>query len=189
LIRHIREPQEIVFSINSSGKPRRTRLVKSIKRYYIPRDLFEKTIKVLRKRGYRKQEGLVLWAGAASRDAEEAYVVSYIIPIRGHWGGGVSLDSKFLLRLSEELEKRDLSLVAQIHSHPGNFGHSLGDEERGTSYRIGFVSIVVPYFALKEVQDLSACYVYEYEGNWKWRLLEGSEVSSRFVIEDSLIRI
>jgi hypothetical protein len=170
-------------------KPRRTRLVKFIKRYYISRDLFEKTVEVLRKRGRKKQEGLVLWAGGASADAEEAHVVSYIVPRRGHWGGGVRLDSKFLLKLSEELEKRDLLLLAQVHSHPGNFGHSPGDEKRAASYRIGFTSIVVPCFALEKIHDLSECYVYEYKGNWNWRLLEGSEASSRFVVEDSLIRV
>jgi hypothetical protein len=172
-----------------SNSPRRSRLVQSIKRYYLPRDLFERTMKVLRKRGRRKQEGMVLWAGAASLDAEEAYVLCCIIPKRGHWGGGVRLNSRFLLKLSDELQKRDLLLLAQVHSHPGNFGHSLGDEYKATSYRIGFVSIVVPWFALKETGDLSKCYVYEYEGNWKWRLLNDSQVSQRFVIENSLVRV
>jgi hypothetical protein len=170
-------------------KPRRSRLVKFIKRYYIPRDLFENSFEVLQRHGQRKQEGLVLWAGAATPNAEEAYLVSYIVPQRGHWGGGVRLDSKFLLKLSEELEKRDLLLLAQVHTHPENFGHSSGDEERATSYRIGFISIVVPCFAQKNIQDLSECYIYEYEGNWKWRLLRRNEASSRFVIEDSLIRV
>jgi len=101
----------------------------------------------------------------------------------------VRLTSRFLLKLSDELQKRDLLLLAQVHSHPGNFGHSYGDECKATSYRIGFVSIVVPEFALKETDDLSKCYVYEYEGNWKWRLLKSSEVSQRFVIEDSLVRV
>jgi hypothetical protein len=170
-------------------KPRRARFVEFIKRYYVSRDLFEKTIEVLRIRGSKRQEGLVLWAGGASVNAEEAYVVSCIVPRRGHWGGGVRLDSKFLLKLSEELEKRDLLLLAQVHSHPGNFGHSPGDEIRAASYRMGFISIVVPCFALKETHDLSGCYIYEYEGNWNWRLLQGNEASSRFVVEDSLIRI
>lgn len=171
------------------SRPRRSRLVQFIKRYYLPRDLFERTMKVLRKRGLRKQEGLVLWAGAPSLNAEEAYVLSCIIPKRGHWGGGVRLNSRFLLTLSDELQRRDLLLLAQVHSHPGNFGHSPGDEYKATSYRIGFVSIVFPWFALKETSDLSKCYVYEYEGNWKWRLLKNSEVSQRFVIEDSLVRV
>jgi len=172
-----------------SDRPRRTRFVEFIKRYYIPRDLFEASIKVLKKRGCRKQEGLVLWAGAPSPNAEEAYVVSYVVPRRGHWGGGVRLDTRFLLKLSEELEKRDLLLLAQIHTHPGNFGHSFGDEKRALSYRLGYISIVVPNFALHDVRDFSTCYVYEYTGNWKWKLLKSDEITSRFVMEDSLIRV
>ena len=172
-----------------SNRPRRSRLVQFIKCYYLPRDLLERTMKVLRKRGLRKQEGLVLWAGAASLNAEEAYLSCCIIPKRGYWGGGVRLTSRFLLKLSDELQKRDLLLLAQVHSHPGNFGHSYGDECKATNYRIGFVSIVVPWFALKETNDFSKCYVYEYEGNWKWRLLKSNEVSQRFVIEDSLVRV
>lgn len=176
-------------SVSFVDKPRRARLVKFIKRYYIPRDLFKNSVRVLRRRGQRKQEGLVLWAGATTQNAEEAYLVSYIVPKRGHWDGGVRLDSQFLLKLSEELEKRDLLLLAQVHTHPGDFGHSLGDEKRAVSYRVGFISIVVPCFAVKNIQNLSECYIYEYEGNWKWRLLRGSDASSRFVIEDSLIRV
>ena len=175
--------------VRPSEKSRRSRLVECIRQYYIPRDLFEKSMKVLRKRGRRRQEGIVLWAGAVTPNAEEAYVMSFIVPKRGHWGGGVRLDSKVLLKLSEELEKRDLLLLAQVHSHPGDFGHSLGDEERAVSYRLGFVSIVVPNFALIDIRDLSVCYVYEYVGNWKWKLLKSNEVTSRFIIEDTLIRV
>lgn len=170
-------------------KPRRSRLVTFISRYYISRHLFGESVKVLRKRGRRKQEGLVLWAGAPSPNAEEAYIVSYVVPQRGHWGGGVRLNARALLKLSGELEKRDLILLAQVHSHPGNFGHSWGDEERATSFRLGYISIVVPNFALTEIHDLSLCYVYEYKGNWKWRLLDRNEVALRFFIEDSLIRV
>jgi hypothetical protein len=173
----------------SRRKLRRTRLVTFIKRYYIPRYLFEKSIKVLRKRGLLKQEGLVLWAGAAATDSEEAYIVSLIVPEKGHWGGGVRLDIKTLLKLSEELEKRDLQLLAQVHTHPGNFGHSLGDENRATSFRLGYVSIVIPDFALIDVRDLSMCYVYEYRGNFKWRLLGDDEMNRRFFIEDSVIGV
>lgn len=168
---------------------RRSRLVTFISRYYIPRHLFDKSIKVLQKRGRHKQEGLVLWAGAPSPNAEEAYIVSYIVPKRGHWGGGVKLDARTLLKLSEELEKRDFLLLAQVHSHSGDFGHSWGDEKRATSFRLGYISIVVPNFALSDIHNLSMCYVYEYKGNWKWRLLKRNEVAARFVIEDSLIRV
>jgi hypothetical protein len=171
------------------NKPRRKRLVKFIKRYYIPRNLFEASIKVLKKRGCRKQEGIVLWAGAPSPNGEEAYLVSFIVPRRGHWGGGVRLDTRVLLNLCEELEKRDLLLLAQVHTHPGDFGHSLGDERRALSYRIGYISVVIPNFALHDIHDLSTCYVYEYVGNWKWKLLKRNEVVSRFVVEDSVIRV
>lgn len=172
-----------------SFKPRRERLAASIARYYIPRYLFEKSIWLLRKRGRLKQEGLVLWAGAVGTDTEEAYVVSLIVPRRGYWGGGVRLNTTTLLKLSNELEKRDLSLLAQVHTHPGNFGHSWGDEKKATSFRLGYVSIVVPDFALNEIYDLSTCYVYEYEGNFKWRLLNSQEIGRRFLIEDFLIRV
>jgi len=170
-------------------KPRRTRLAAFIERYYIPRYLFERSIEVLRKRGRVKQEGLVLWAGATAINAEEAYVLSLIVPRRGHWGGGVRLGIETLLKLSKELEKRDLQLLAQVHTHPRNFGHSLGDENMATSFRLGYLSIVIPDFALVEVRDLSTCYVYEYQGNFKWRLLENDEIDQRFVIEDFLIRV
>lgn len=173
----------------SKKKPKRIKPVSFIKTYNISQELFDKTIKTLRSRGRRKQEGLVLWAGIVNQRLSEAYILKSIIPRKGHWGGGVRLDHRVLLKLSDILVETGLILLAQVHTHPGDFGHSFGDERKSASYRLGYISIVVPNFALNELNDLKGCYVYEYHRNWRWNLLDEDDIKKRFKIEKSVMRI
>lgn len=157
-------------------------------RYYITSTLLNETLATLRKRGCRQQESIVLWAGKLNEDSKEAHILTSIVPKKGHWGGGVTLKYSFLLKLNDELHKRELLLLSQVHTHPGDFGHSLGDELNAVSYRLGYISIVVPNFANYSVSFYDS-YFYEYIGNWKWCLLTKDEVATRFTVVDSKIRI
>ena len=160
-----------------------------IKKILISKEMFDSTIEILRKRGMQREEGLVLWGGLITDDWTEARVVKSIVHEAGHWGGGVNLDYKTLLTISDYLNARGLVLIAQVHTHPRDFGHSCGDEKTPTSHRYGFISIVVPDYALYDHQDLSKSYVYEYLGGTSWRLLGNGDVASKFCIEESVVRI
>ena len=167
---------------------RRSSVFGHIDRYYLPNIIFYNTMKELRKHGKRRREGLVLWAGGIS-SKDEAYVMTQLIPKRGNWGGGVKLDSETLINMYDQLARRDLVLLAQVHTHPGDFGHSWGDEKYAVDYRIGFISIVVPDFAQRDFNDFSDCYVYEYCGKWNWELLNKEQKRERFIIEETEIII
>jgi len=94
-----------------------------------------------------------------------------------------------MAEIAEQVRKYDLFLVAQIHSHPGNFGHSKLDEQRAVSARPGFVSIVVPNFGKEPLRDLRHCFIYEYVGQNEWRQLEMREIGLRFIIEPTVLEV
>lgn len=168
--------------IGDNQKPRRTRICPSIDKYYIRRDVLQQTSEHLKKYGRKESEALVFWAGWLDEKCN-AYVTSCKIPPNTNWGGGVRVELDGMLALMDELVKDDLLLLAQVHSHPGDFGHSYGDDLSASSYRKGYISIVVPNYGLIDLKDLSRCYVHEYAQNWEWKLLDEKEVRERFKIE------
>jgi len=167
---------------NNSVKKDRSKICTEITKYFIPKDILEQTSEHLRKYGKKRSEALLFWAGWSDEKCN-AHVTTCEIPKNINWKEGVRVELDGMLDLIDELIKEDLILLAQIHSHPGDFGHSYGDERMAASYRRGYVSIVVPNFGLISLTDLSECYVYEYEENWRWRLLDSKEVEERFKIE------
>lgn len=161
---------------------RRSRFCPEIQVYHIRKDVLEQSSKHLKKYGKKRSEALVFWAGWLDERCE-AHITNCKVPLNINWGGGVRVELDGMLKLMDELVNEDLLLLAQVHSHPGDFGHSHGDDRMAASYRRGFVSIVVPNYGLKDLKDLSECYVHEYEGSWEWRLLDKDEVERRFRIE------
>jgi hypothetical protein len=161
---------------------RRSRVCPEVKRYHIGKNILTQTEQHLKKYGRKRSEALVFWAGWLDKKCE-AHVTTCKIPRNINWGMGVRVELDGMLELMDELIAEDLVLLTQVHSHPGDFGHSHGDEKTAASYKKGFVSIVVPNFGLVDLNDLSECYVYEYSDNWDWRRIEGNELMERFRIE------
>ena len=65
---------------------------------------------------------------------------------------GLEARATELPRLNVLLHERNLTLVAQLHSHPTNAYHSSTDDTYPIVTRAGRISLVVPDFALQ--QDL-----------------------------------
>lgn len=166
--------------------PRRKSIHVAPKIFYIPRYLFDETIKFLRSKGRIGHEGYIFWAG--STEADRAYVTTCLIPQVPTYRGRVHVDSAKMLAIQDELINRDLVLLCQIHTHPGDFGHSQGDEENAASFHEGFVSIVVPNFAKLRIR-LADCYVYQYDLESGWSSLSKEEIEGRFVIEGEIVEV
>lgn len=156
--------------------------------YFITERVREATSSYFKEKSRARHEAYVFWAGSVP-NAIHAYVSSCIIPRVRTSPGRVSVSLEKLLDINKQLAKRGWVLLCQLHTHPGDFGHSSGDEKSAASYRLGFISIVVPDYGRKGLDNLEGCYVYEYAGNWKWKKLEGEEVAKRFVFEESLLSI
>lgn len=168
--------------INKIKAKRREKICHNISCYHIKKEILEQTSKHLQKFGKQQSEGLVFWVGYLDEKCD-AHITGCKFPENENWKLGVSVDLQSMMKIIDELIKEDLVLLAQVHSHPGNFGHSCGDDLSASSYRTGFISIVVPNWGLIELNDLSKCFVHEYQKDWKWKLLSKEEVTRRFKID------
>lgn len=144
--------------------------------------VFSNTISHLRKIGNANREGIAYWTGIINK--EEALVKSVIFadayPEFNNEGWFAELPLQASLKLGETIHRKNEVLIAQIHSHPREAFHSLIDDQSPISHRIGFLSIVVPYFG-KNVTSLSQCKIYEYLGKGEWRDLLQDEINDRFI--------
>lgn len=156
--------------------------------YYVPRCVLEVTHTHLKERGRKGEEGYVFWVGAFGQNGD-CLVTGCLIPKVSSSHGGVRIPPEKMAAIAHEVRKRDLLIVAQVHSHPGRFGHSTVDEVKAVSCRRGFVSIVVPDLAQQRNLDLTQCLVYEYLTNGEWRMLPLGEIVDRFVVEEHHLRI
>jgi len=79
----------------------------------------------------------------------------------------------------EALATQHLSLVAQVHSHPGEWvDHSDGDDEGALVKFDGFWSIVVPTFARKGMTPIESCGVHVYRRR-AFRRLTSAAIAAR----------
>jgi hypothetical protein len=135
----------------------------------------------LRRVGMDGLEGFVLWIGV--QDGEIFRVQEAVIPqqsgLRQEEGVCVVVQGEELHRLNVLLHERNLTLIAQIHSHPTNAYHSSTDDTYPIVTRAGGISLVVPDFALQPFSLAnSAVYRLSPEGQWNelstdavWRLI------------------
>jgi hypothetical protein len=94
-----------------------------------------------------------------------------VIPAQRHIrtadGVCVMTGAEELHRLNVWLYRNGLTLIAQIHSHPGRAYHSSTDDEFAVATTVGCFSLVVPDFATGpfEIERL-ASYRLDAAGNW-----------------------
>jgi hypothetical protein len=157
-----------------------------IERYALPLHVVLKTESYLRGLGKKQVEGIAYWTGTFNGD--EALVNDAIFPheyqegLSDYSSGHVDLQTAFAI--GRLLHERKQYLLIQLHTHPFEAFHSGIDDLRPISHRVGFVSIVIPYFAKDPMKDLSTWKVYEYRGKGRWRAIRLSEVKRRFVLRE-----
>lgn len=161
------------------------RIPKKIRTVHIPKSLFDDTIKNLQRSGLEDKEGIAYWTGKLNdQDAEIKNLIvadEYSEFENRELFAKIPLSSAY--KIGELIHQRNEILFAQIHSHPFEAFHSFVDDNYPISHRIGFLSIVVPYFG-RDVHDLQRCAIYEYLGNAEWKKLTEKEIASRFIIEE-----
>lgn len=159
-------------------------------RIYIPHLIVEKTAEHLRKYGVQGNEGLVFWAGIEAGDSSK-FVTTCVYPkVRGVSGASVSADVIAGAEVVREVRRRELEIIAEIHSHPGHWvGHSIIDDENPFVLADGNISIVVPCLGDEGMEPLWKCGVYLYSVKDGWRRLSEGEIVERFVVVDEEIAL
>lgn len=144
----------------------------------VPRSIIQDGHHFLRIAGATGREGLVLWTGR--REGVRFVVTELVIPeqqgIRTNDGVCVIIEGKALARLNADLYKRQLQLIAQIHSHPGAAYHSSTDDEYAIATKVGCLSLVVPDFASRPF-SLTECASFRLSPAGQWDELSTIEVS------------
>jgi hypothetical protein len=126
--------------------------------------------------GRRGSEGLVYLGGVPT--TEELLVTSVFRLHHLPQGDSVKPTPAEVRWLLLELRARDEKLVAQLHTHRHGARHSPGDDAMATSFHPGFLSIVVPNFAVG-VAQLHECIVHEYRDG-EFGALTPAQVAARF---------
>jgi hypothetical protein len=90
-------------------------------------------------------------------------------------GGGYEVESGWLGQFAVRQTMKPLHVRAQIHTHPGHAYHSETDDRYPMVGTVGFVSIVVPWFAERNVRP-SDLYVCELAVDGTWHELNPSSV-------------
>jgi hypothetical protein len=151
----------------------------------VPRSVIKDGHHFLRVAGATGREGLVLWIG--QKEGTTFNVTELVIPeqrgIRTSDGVCVIIEGDALARLNVDLYKRQLQLIAQVHSHPGAAYHSSTDDEYAIATKVGCLSLVVPDFATRPF-SLSECASYRLSVDGEWIELSSGETSSLIHITD-----
>jgi hypothetical protein len=139
----------------------------------------------LRDVGRQGYEGLGLWVGRQLGSVFE--VDQAVIPAQRHIrtadGVCVITDAEELHRINVWLYRNGLTMIAQIHSHPGRAYHSSTDDKFAVATTVGCFSLVVPDFATGpfEIGRLAS---YRLNSSGSWRELPPSRAAETILIKD-----
>lgn len=158
-----------------------TKWPKRIEKYLILDSVINETESCFR--SHPHSETIVYWTGIF--DGNTAIVRSCIFPERfqenNRWGY-TYVDFKTAFDIGKLVHKRKEFLMIQLHTHPFEAFHSPIDNRFPISHRVGFISIVVPFYGQLPLKDQSNWKVYQYKGEGKWRQLSQRQVERKFII-------
>jgi proteasome lid subunit RPN8/RPN11 len=139
--------------------------------------LWRRLLIALRERGLdgRRESGAFL---LGRRRGGRAHVVAFILyddlDPQCLDTGIVRFDGRYFDGLWETCEARGLSVVADVHTHPGSSDQSESDRAHPMVTRAGHVALIVPRFAARPVRRAELG-VYRYEGSKRWFVVHARE--------------
>lgn len=152
-------------------------------RLLVPQSLFERTLRQLADRSAGWRESAAIWIGSLDGDDAIASDVLYHHELCEDNAGPLSLElseqAKF--ELYRTLATKGEKIVSLIHTHPRDWvGLSAVDEDNQICSRIGFWSLVVPWYG-REPWDLARIGIHA-RTNDGWHEFRESEISQRVVL-------
>jgi len=88
--------------------------------------------------------------------------------------GIVRFDGRYFGDLWDICKRRGLSVVADVHVHPGGSGQSGSDREHPMISRAGHVALILPDFARRPVRT-ERVGIYRYLGGKRWHIVPAAE--------------
>lgn len=134
-------------------------------RLRLPRAVLARTFEQFRKCGCGRRECQALWIGPWS----DPFAISDVIHPEhsGHMGGFI-VDSGWLHQFWLDLGRMDCGIRLQVHTHPQEAFHSTIDDAYPIIHKQGFLSLVIPDFALGPL-GFERAYLTEIQPNGRWK--------------------
>ena len=149
-----------------------------VRRVLVPTSCASAVETHLRAVGRQGYEGLALWVGRQQGDIFR--VSETVIPEQNHISNAdgvcVIVEGGALHRLNVRLYKEGLTLLGQIHSHPGRAYHSGTDDAYAIATTVGCLSLVVPDFG-RAPFTVSRCATYRLDAGGRWRPLSARDAA------------
>jgi hypothetical protein len=143
--------------------------------YRLTQGMLESTFEHFRHCGRGREECQALWV--SSWDSPET-ISRVVHPKHAAHFGGFVLDDDWLNAFWLELGNTNSGIRAQVHTHPREAFHSATDDEFPIIHKSGFLSLVIPNFALGPVGFKDA-YLTEIQPDGRWRQVA---IESRLVV-------
>ncbi len=134
-------------------------------RYQLPAAMLTETFEHLRTCGAGRRECQALWVSPWA-DAERLSAVVH--PRHTASAVGFQLDDAWLTAFWGRLADEGTGVRVQIHTHPGAAYHSATDDAFPLIHTPGFLSLVIPSFALGPV-DFDSAFITEIQPDGGWR--------------------
>jgi|ERR1041385_8452896 hypothetical protein len=155
----------------------------NVRKLIVPEVCILKVYEHIRKAGEKGVEGIALWAGETRPSEFEVRVT--IIPKQTAYerDGGLLyvVEGDELHRINKWLYENKLSLMVQIHSHPGKAYHSATDDAYPVISTVGGISIVIPDFGFGNI-DTKNWAVYRLIPGRGWAEQSRKEIDSLITI-------
>jgi hypothetical protein len=145
--------------------------------FCLKRNMIEKTFQILRSCGSNKHECQVYWL--SSWDSPST-ITEVAHPLHTSSRAGLCIDSDWINKFWLELAKRNLGARVQIHTHPEEAFHSATDDEYPLLHNVGFLSLVIPNFAMGPV-SMQHAYLTELQPSGGWQQVD---IRSRLQIDE-----
>ena len=127
--------------------------------------LLRETFAILRHCGQGSRECVSYWSGSL----DDPLVVDQVHhPCHTARAGWYEVDGAWLTKVWIELANEKRAIRVQIHTHGGSAFHSLTDDEFPIVATPGFLSLVVPRFAMGRV-TLEDAHLSRLDSDGRWR--------------------
>jgi hypothetical protein len=134
-------------------------------RYRVSADLLAQTFSVFRTCGAGRRECQVVWT---SPWASPEIIREVVHPRHRAHSGGFEIDSAWINEFWLELARSEQGIRIQVHTHPRAAFHSAIDDAYPIIHSAGFLSLVIPRFALGSL-GFDGAYLTEIQPDGTWR--------------------
>jgi hypothetical protein len=115
----------------------------------VPSSVWEQTLETFRRCGASERECVVYWTGPAT---QASLVDRAVHPTHRATAFSYQVDNTWVHKFWSDLASEARSIRAQVHTHAGHACHSPTDDKWPIVGTPGFLSLVVPSFAIHPVR-------------------------------------